>query len=162
MEYADQYDREEYNNMFARAPEHARSMDKARSEARACIMQTSLRQLTLRTCVVWKSSRENRVKLEVFQDPSFDYVSGEWTGFDVDVGGIFPVFAHYFRTSIDTTHRKQSIKTRHIAMLHSKSMTAQSPRVASTNHETTMAPHPDHDGNGRGAYHLHAHPPITS
>ena len=76
----------EYNNMLARAPEHARSMDKARSGARVCVMQTHLHRFTLRTCVVWKSSRENGVKLEVFRDPSFDSVSGEWMGFDVDVG----------------------------------------------------------------------------
>ena len=70
----------EYSEMLARAPEHARSMDKAYSETSVCIMQTRLRQLTLRTGVVWKSSRENGVKLEVFRDPGFqDYVSGEWT-----------------------------------------------------------------------------------
>ena len=82
--------RDKYNNMLARAPEHARSMDKARSEGRVCFMQTRLYQLTLRTGVVWKSSRENGVKLEVFRHPGFDYVSGEWTAFDVHVGGIFP------------------------------------------------------------------------
>ena len=50
-------------------------------------MQTRLRELTVRTGVVRKSSRENGVKLEVFRDPSFDYVSGKWTGFlDVNVG----------------------------------------------------------------------------
>ena len=49
-------------------------------------MQTRLHQLTLRTCVVRKSSRENGVKLEVFQAPDFDYVSGDWTGCELDVG----------------------------------------------------------------------------
>jgi len=63
--------------MLARAPEHVQSMDKVRSEARVCIMQTCLHQMTLRTCVVRRSLRENGVKLEVFRDPSFDYVSGE-------------------------------------------------------------------------------------
>ena len=93
--------------MLARAPEHARSLDKARSGARVCIMQTRLRQLTLRTGVVWKSSRENGIKLEVFEDPGLDCVSGQWTGLDVDVGGIFPVAVHYFRIPIDIiVHRK--------------------------------------------------------
>ena len=87
-------------NMLARAPEYARSMDKTRSEARVCIMQTRLHQLTLRTCVVWEGSNMNEVQLEVFRDPSFDYVSGEWRILDVDVSGIF---SHYFRISIDIT-----------------------------------------------------------
>jgi len=96
-----------YNDMLAYAPEHVRSMDKARSGARVCIMHTYLHQMTLRTCVVWRSSRMNEVKLEVFRDPSFDYISGEWTGFNVGVGGIFPVSAHCFHISIDVTvHRK--------------------------------------------------------
>jgi len=119
----EEFAKEEYNIMLADAPEHVRSMDKARSGARVCIMHT---------CVVWKSSRENGVKLEVFRDPGFDFVSGQWTAFDVDVGGIFPVSAHYFCISIDVTvHRKQNIKTYRIATLHSKLMTAQSPSVAS-------------------------------
>ena len=79
-----------YDKMLGRAPEHARSLDKARSGARVCIMQTRLHQLTLRTCVVRKSSREITVKLEAFHDTGFDYVSGEWTGFDIGVGRIFP------------------------------------------------------------------------
>ena len=68
-------------------------------------MQTRLHQLTLRTGVVWRNSRENGVKLEVFQDPGFDYVSGEWTVFhyQVDVG----VSTHYFHISIDiSVHRE--------------------------------------------------------
>ena len=85
--------RYEYVKMLARAPEYERSMEKTRSEARVCIMQTHLRQLTLHTCVVWKGLRDSRVKLEVFQDPSVGCVSGEWTSFDVDVGGIFRVCA---------------------------------------------------------------------
>jgi len=108
----------EYPKMLARAPEHARSMDKVRSGAgrcgRICIMQTPLRQLTLRTsrCVVWKSSRKSGVRFEVFRDPALGNVSGEWTGFDVDVGGMFPISAHYFRISIDiTVHRQQMIPT---------------------------------------------------
>jgi len=93
--------------MLARAPEHARSMDKTGSGARVCIMLTRLPQWTLGTHVMWKSSRENGIKLEVFRDPGFDYVSGEWTAYDVDVGGIFSVPAHYFRISIDIIiHRK--------------------------------------------------------
>jgi len=106
--------RKEYNNMLAKTPEHARSMDKARSEAPVCIMRTRLDQLTLRTCVVGKSSRDNGVKLEVFWDPGFGYVSDEWTGFDVDVGGIFPVSAHYFRISIDILLFIENRISRHI------------------------------------------------
>ena len=94
----------EYYKMLARALEHTRSMDKAYSQSWVCIMQTRLHQLTLRTGVVCKSSTENGVKLEVFRDPSFDYVPGEWThfrGFDVSVS------AHYFHISIDISiHRK--------------------------------------------------------
>ena len=98
-----EYAKQEYSTMLARAPEHAQSMHKARSGAMVCIMQTRLRpwsshQWTLRTCVVWKSPRENEVKLEVFRDPSFDYASGEWTHFDIDVGGTVPVPAHYLRS----------------------------------------------------------------
>ena len=29
------------------------------------------------------------VKLELFHDPGFDNVSGEWTAFDVNVGSFF-------------------------------------------------------------------------
>jgi len=94
-----------YDKILARAPEHAHSMDKARSGAgrygRVCIMQTRLHQLTLRTsCVVWKSSRKSGVKFEVFLDPSFGNVSGEWAGFDVDVGGILLVPTHYFLSAL--------------------------------------------------------------
>ena len=117
--------------MLVRAPELVHSMDNMPSEARVCILQTRLLQLTLRTCVVWKSPRENGVKLEVFQDPGFGYVSGEWMGFDVDVGGIFSLSAHHFCISIDISHRKQNIKTCCVTMLHSKLMTVQSSRVAS-------------------------------
>ena len=60
----------------------ARSMNMVHSGAQACIMQTSLHQLTLHTSIMWKSSRENVVKFEVFRDPSFG---------NVDVGGIFSV-----------------------------------------------------------------------
>ena len=103
MEYA----QEGCDKMLARAPKHAESLEEVRSEARVCIMQTCLRQVTLHTCVMWTSSRDNRVKLEVFRDPDFGCVSGEWTGFAIDVGGLFPVLAHYSRISIDiTVHRK--------------------------------------------------------
>ena len=107
-----EYAQNEYVKMLARVPEHAQSMDKARSGAgrfgRVCIMETRLRQSTLRTsCIAWKNSRKSGVKLKIFRDPGFGDVSGEWRGFDVDVGGIFlGVPAHYFRISIDiTVHR---------------------------------------------------------
>jgi len=106
---AEEFALNEYNNMLVEAPDHVRSMDKARSGARVCTMHTRLPQWkVLRTCVVWKSSRENGVKLEVLQDPSFDCVSAKWTGFKVDVG----VSAHYFDNSIDiTVHRIYMIPT---------------------------------------------------
>ena len=113
-QHAEVYAKEQYDEMLARAPEHARSMDKARSEARVCFMRTRLDQLSLRTsCVAWKSSRKNGVKLEVSQHPGFGNVPGEWTGFDVEVSGIFPVPAHnYLRISIDIAiHRIQMIPT---------------------------------------------------
>ena len=47
----------------------------------------------MRTGVMWKSSRENGVKLVVFWDPGFDYVSGEWMCFrywDVGVYALLP------------------------------------------------------------------------
>jgi len=73
-------------------------------------MQILLHQLTLRICVIWKSSRKKEVKLKVFWDPGFHYVSGQWIGFDVDVGGIFPVSVNYFHISIDiTVHRTYMI-----------------------------------------------------
>ena len=92
---------EEYDKMLARAPEHAQSMDKAHSEPRVCFMQTCPGdQSTLHTCIVWKSSRENGVKLKVLRE-------GEWMGSDADVGEIFPVPVHYFHIRIDITfHRK--------------------------------------------------------
>ena len=83
MEYA----QDGCEKMLARAPEHARSIYEAYSSKYwVRIMQTCLRQLTLHTCVMWKSDRDNRVKLEVFPDPDFGCVSGEWTRFDVEVG----------------------------------------------------------------------------
>jgi len=107
-----EYAQEEYEKMLARAPEYAQSMNKARSGDRVCIMQAHLRQLTQHTYVVWKSPRENVIKLEVFRDLSFGNVSAEWMGPDVDVGKIFPVPAHYFRISIDITiDRKYMIPT---------------------------------------------------
>ena len=113
-QHARQYAQEGYDKILARAPEHVRSLDKARSGGRVCIMQTRLRQSTLCTCVVWKSSRENVVKLKVFPDLGFDYVSGEWTTFDVDVGGIFSVPAHYFRINIGITVYRIQIPTVHV------------------------------------------------
>ena len=127
----EEYARDEYNDMLADAPDHVRSMDSACSGALVWFMQTRLDELMLRTCVMWKSPRENGVKLEVFRDTGFDYISDEWTVFDVDVCGIFLVPAHYFRISIDiTVHRRQNIKTCCIATPHSKSMTVQSLRGA--------------------------------
>ena len=84
-----------YRRMLERAPEHAQSMKKARSGAPHCqiyILQTPLPRSTwfLQTsCVIWRGSRICGVKLEVFRDPGFGNVLGEWTGFDVDVSEFF-------------------------------------------------------------------------
>jgi len=89
------YAKHKYIEMLARMPEHAQQMNRARSGAeQVCIMQTHLPQTTslLQTSsVMWKSSRRCGVKLEVFHDPSFGDISGEWTTFDVDVGSFLHV-----------------------------------------------------------------------
>ena len=80
--------------MLARTQEYAQHMDKARSGAerygQVCIMQTRLPQTTRIlqiSSVMWTSSRVCGVKLDVFDDPGVGDVSGEWTAFDVEVGG---------------------------------------------------------------------------
>ena len=83
MEYA----QDACEKMLARAPKHLESLEEVCFKAWVCIMQTRLRQFTLRTCAIWKSQTESRVKLEVFLDPGFHYISESWTGFDVCVGG---------------------------------------------------------------------------
>ena len=106
-----------YDLMLERAPEHAQSMKKARSGATRCqvyILQTRLFQsawILQTSCVTWKSSGICGVKLEVFQNPGFDIVSGEWTGFDVDVSyrvEFFFVHAHYYPIG-HCSHREQTI-----------------------------------------------------
>ena len=117
MEYALQ---DACNKMLARAPEHVESLE-ACFKAWVWIMHTRLRQSTLHTCVMWKSQTESRVKLEGFQDPSFHYISESWMGFDVCVGGIFPVPVLPL-ISIDITVHSQI----YIATPHLKLMTMQS------------------------------------
>jgi len=82
-----------YIEMLFRTPEHGQHMNKARSGAdpygQVCILHTRLPQTTriLRiSSVMWKSSRMRGVKLDVFHDPGFSDILGEWTAFDVDVG----------------------------------------------------------------------------
>ena len=91
--------------------EHAQAMNKARSGAerygRICIMQTHLPQTTRIlqiSSVMWKSSRMCGVKLEVFHDPGFGDVSGEWTALDVNVG-----FLHFSLALISLFTREQTI-----------------------------------------------------
>ena len=83
------YTVDKYFEVLARMPEHAQDMDGARSGAdQVCIMHTRHPQTNriLRiSSVMWKSSRLCGVKLDVFHDPGFGDVSGEWTAFDVDV-----------------------------------------------------------------------------
>jgi len=87
-----------YREMLVGMPEHAQHMNKASSGAerygRICIMQTRLPRtsgLLQISSVMWKSSRMCRVKLQVFQDPGFGDVSGQWTAFDVDVSSFLHV-----------------------------------------------------------------------
>ena len=79
-------------------PEHAQHMNKAHSGAergdQVCIMQTRLPRTTRIlqiSSVIWRSSGMNGIKLEVFHDPGFGDVSGEWTAFDVNVGSFLHV-----------------------------------------------------------------------
>jgi len=90
------YTRGRYHEMLARTPEHAQAMNKAHSGAerygQVCIMQSCLPQTSTILqilSVMWKNSSMCGVKFEVFHDPSFGEVSGEWTAFDVDVGSFF-------------------------------------------------------------------------
>lgn len=86
--------------MLTNAPEHAKSMKRTRSRTgQVYILQPHLPQSTwiLQTsCVMWNSSRICGVKLEVFRDPCFSNVSGQRTGFDVEVSNFFFVHAHYY------------------------------------------------------------------
>jgi len=103
-----------YDIMLDCAPEHAQSMKKARSGAPHCqvyILQTRLSQSTwiLQTsCVMWKSSGMCGVKLVLFRDPGFGNVSGEWTGFDIDVSRYSFVHTHCYSNCL---YREQTIPT---------------------------------------------------
>ncbi|KIM68752.1 hypothetical protein SCLCIDRAFT_893675 [Scleroderma citrinum Foug A] len=80
-----------YNEMLVRSPEHAQHINKARSGAKCsdgqiCIMQTRLPQTTRLlqiSSVMRKSSRTCVVKLELFHNPGFGDISGEWITFGV-------------------------------------------------------------------------------
>ena len=105
-----------YDLMLERAPEYGRSMMTARSGAAAhCqvyILQTRLPRSTwvLQTSrVIWKNSRMWGVKLDVFRDPEFSIVSGQWKGFDVEVSRLF--FVHAYLIDIDIANRKQTVPT---------------------------------------------------
>jgi len=84
--------------MLVDTPEYAQPMNKARSgsegyDRQIYVMQTRFprtRVLQI-SSVMWRSSRMCGVKLEVFDDPGFCDVSGEWTAFNVDVGGFLHV-----------------------------------------------------------------------
>ena len=99
------YTKRKYLEMRTSTSDLAHHMNKARSGAerygQIFIMQTRLLQTTriLRvSSVMWKSSRVCAVKLEVFHDPGFGDVSGEWTALDVDVGT--SLFARFIGTDI--------------------------------------------------------------
>ena len=93
-----------YNEMLVRSPEHAQHINKARSGAKCsdgqiCIMQTRLPQTTRLlqiSSVMRKSSRTCVVKLELFHNPGFGDISGEWITFGVIVGS----FARLIGTGI--------------------------------------------------------------
>ncbi|KIM52912.1 hypothetical protein SCLCIDRAFT_478492 [Scleroderma citrinum Foug A] len=85
------YTKDIYHEILVSTLEHAQYMDKARYGAerygQVCIAQTCIPRTTriLRTSfVMWKSSKTCGVKLEVFHDPGFGDVSGEWSAFDVN------------------------------------------------------------------------------
>ena len=75
------------------APKYTQHMNKTRSgsersDAQVCILQIRLPQTTRIlqiASVMWKGSRMCGVKFDVFHDPGFSDVSGEWTAFDVAV-----------------------------------------------------------------------------
>ncbi|KIM68142.1 hypothetical protein SCLCIDRAFT_1006255 [Scleroderma citrinum Foug A] len=78
-----------YDAMLDRGPEYAQSMKAGFGAAHRQVYISRSRLLRsswiLQTsCVMWKSSRTCGVKLEVFQDPSFGFMSGEWTSFNID------------------------------------------------------------------------------
>jgi len=92
------YTEHTYVDMLVATPEHAQPMNKARSGSEGygqiCVMQTCLPRTTRVlqiSSVMWNSSRMCGVKLGVFDDPGFCDVLGEWTAFDVDVGGFLHV-----------------------------------------------------------------------
>ena len=92
------YSEDKYFDILISTPEHAQHMTKAHSGAergdQVCTMQTYLPQTTRIlqiSSVIWRSSGMNGVKLEVFHDPGFSDVSGEWTAFDVNVGSFLRV-----------------------------------------------------------------------
>ena len=106
-----------YEPMLDRAPEHAQSMKNARfgaARSQLYILQTRLPRSTwiLQTsCVMWKGSGICGVKLEVVRDPGFGNVSGEWTGFNVDVSRFFFVHAHHHLIGLDIVNREQTTPT---------------------------------------------------
>jgi len=92
------YTKHKYSQMLVATPEHAQPMSKARSGSEGygqiCVMQTHLPRTTKIlqiSSVMWNSSRMCGVKLNVFDDPGSCDVSGEWTAFNVDVGGFLHV-----------------------------------------------------------------------
>ena len=100
--------------MRVRGPEHGQSMIEIRSHGEhyghIWVKHASLlgSTLTVQTsCVVWESSRNRGVKVEVFQYPS-RHNEHEWIGFDVEVGG-FPHVRHYLIGVYIYIYRKQTI-----------------------------------------------------
>ena len=92
------YIQNKHIDMLISTPEHAQHMNKAHSGAeryrQVCIMQTHLPRTTriLRiSSVIWRSSGMNGVKLEVYHNPGFGDISGEWTAFDVNVGSFLHI-----------------------------------------------------------------------
>jgi len=92
------YTKRKYFQMVVDTPEYAQPMNKARSGSEGYgqiyVMQTRLPRTTRVlqiSSVMWNSSRMCGVKLGVFHDPGSCDVSGEWTAFNVDVGGFLHV-----------------------------------------------------------------------
>ena len=106
-----------YDLMLQRVPEHAQSMNKARSGAAGCLacvtmaIPLSRSDWVLQTsCVMWKRSRICGVRLEVIWDPHFSHVQGTWRNFDVDVSMFLSVHAYYCLIG-HCLYREQTIPT---------------------------------------------------
>jgi len=89
------YTSAEYHRMLVSTLEHAQAMNKVHSSSEGygqiCVMQTRIPRTTrvLQISSIMWNTKMCGVKLDVFHDPGFCDVSGEWTAVNVDVGSFF-------------------------------------------------------------------------